>query len=1113
LFGIRCKKGAIRCEKRMTSVFRPPVPPAAADWPWHRLLLANAAIVAVYLGTGLASRLLDLPPGYATPVFPPAGVAFALTVLVGWRVLPGITLGAALLHLPNVWLAPEVAPSIPLAATLAATFGSALQAWLGARWFRRLVHPALDSARDVTRFVLLAPLACVVSASLNVPVLALLRMVPAPELGPTWINWWAGDTIGVLLAGPLTWMVCGRPRMLWRRRARPVAIPLALAAAVVVAMYRQAVDWEDHQHLEAYRLEARQVADVLQAELHEHERFVGTFARTLGAEDQFMPRDKFLRIAGGYADDRRDIAGITWMVPVEHGDRAAFEAWVRRNVDADFTGVGDLGPGRRLVPAAQRVRYLPLLYVWPHASAALRGLDFLSAFGRIEAAARAIRSARPTATGPIVLADTGRPGVILLRAVREAGGPLVGVLGVALDTQRFVDQAVHHNGETVLDASLADVTVPGQARRLAGDIARRADRSDYSVRLGFAGRSYLLRFSPTAAYMEQQRGLVSWIVLTAGLLLTALLGALLLLMSGERAQVEAQVRDRTDRLRDREARLQAILDNAADAILTVDAAGVVVSANAASASLFRYPLDALPGLPFTRLVPGAGDEPGPELLSRLAAAAPEQRRQHELDGIDAGGEPVPLALSVSPVRVSGERLYVCIARDLTEQRRSQASIHRLAHHDPLTGLENRNALGMRLEQQLAQARRSSQPLAVLFIDLDHFKKINDTHGHQVGDRLLVAAAGRMRELLRDVDTLARLGGDEFLIVLGGPLTPDSVSAVALRLVESLQQPYELDGITAHIGASVGVALFPGDGGDAETLVRHADVAMYAAKREGRNNFQFFSPAMNAATHEHLMLENRMWAALEHGGFDLHLQAQVQLDTGRVIGAEVLLRWHDAELGEVEPSRFIPIAEESGLILPLGDWVLSRTMALLSEWRHDGLDGLGGLRLAVNLSARQFTGGSLVARLDQLLAQHPIDPSRLELEITESAAMRDPENTQALLLQLRARGFKLAIDDFGTGYSSLAYLKLFAIDRIKIDRGFVRDIETNPNDAAIVDATIGLAHSLGLTVVAEGVETPAQWGFLRDKRSDEAQGYLFARPMPAAEFRDFLRAQAQPVPGP
>jgi EAL domain-containing protein (putative c-di-GMP-specific phosphodiesterase class I) len=267
--------------------------------------------------------------------------------------------------------------------------------------------------------------------------------------------------------------------------------------------------------------------------------------------------------------------------------------------------------------------------------------------------------------------------------------------------------------------------------------------------------------------------------------------------------------------------------------------------------------------------------------------------------------------------------------------------------------------------------------------------------------------------------------------------------------------------------------------------------------------------MNAATREHLRLERRMRAALAEDGFEMHLQPQIELGTGRVVGAEMLLRWNDSELGQVAPARAIAVAEECGLIAPLGDWVLTRAMAMLAEWRRDGMDGL---RLAVNLSARQFAGNALPGRLAELAAQHQIDPTRLELEITETAAMRDPEHTRQLLRQLRSHGFRLAIDDFGTGYSSLAYLKLFAIDQIKIDRSFVHDIETDPNDAAIVAATIALAHSLGLAVLAEGVETHGQWAFLRERLSDEAQGFLFARPMPAAQFRDFVREQALLTPG-
>jgi diguanylate cyclase (GGDEF)-like protein/PAS domain S-box-containing protein len=1072
-----------------------------ADHEGHglRLWLANLAAIAVYIGTLLLSRALALPAGYATPVYLPAGVGFALTVAFGWRALPGIAVGACLSHLPDGWMAPDTASLTAAAAATVATLGSLAQAWLGALWFRRFVDPALGTARDVARFLALAPVFCLINATANVSALYWLGVVTAAERAPNWINWWAGDTVGVLLAAPLVWIVCGRPRRLWRRRARLVALPLLLAAGVVIAAYEQTVQWEHQQYLQAYRLKAQQVADELQAELREHERFVDVFARSLGAEDRFMERDRFLRTASSYADGRPDVAAVNWLVPVTNAERATFETWVRINLDAGFPGLRDLGPGSRLHPAAVREHYLPLLYTWPPTNSFLRGLDFLTAPGRAEAAARAMTATSPVASGPLRLIANGADGIILFRAVREPGRPLLGIVALLLDTHVFVKQTVQRAGFSGFEISLADVTPGTVPRTLAGDPNRHTGNGDYIVQLRYGGRILQARFTPTAAYMEGERGLASWIVITTGLLLAALLGALMLIVSGERAQIEAQVADRT-------ARLRAILDNAADAIVTVDAKGQVLSANRATALLFGYPIAHLPGLAFTALVPGHGDEDGPGLLARLAADRPEDR---QLDGLNARGEPLPLAAAVSIVDLAGERLYVCILRDLTEQQRAQARIHRLAHHDPLTGLENRHALGIRLEQQLAQARRNRQPLAVLFIDLDHFKKINDSLGHQAGDELLTGAAARMKDLLRDVDALARLGGDEFIIVLCGPLSPDSVSAVAVRLVASLQQPYRLAGTTAHSGASVGVALFPEDGQDPDTLLRHADMAMYVAKREGRGNFQFFSPAMNAATHEHLLLENRMWATLENGGFDVHLQAQVELDTGRVIGAEALLRWHDPELGSIEPGRFIPIAEESGLILPLGDWVLARAMALLAEWRDDGM---AHLRLAVNLSARQFTGGALLSRLDQLLAEHAIDPARMELEITETAAMRDPESTRGLLLQLRARGFKLAIDDFGTGYSSLAYLKLFAIDRIKIDRGFVRDIETNPNDAAIVDATIGLAHALGLGVIAEGVETLAQCGFLRDRNSDEAQGYLFGRPMPAREFREFVRARAQPVPG-
>jgi diguanylate cyclase (GGDEF)-like protein/PAS domain S-box-containing protein len=1072
------------------------------QWHWPQLLLANLAICAAYTGMAELSQLMAVPAAYPSPVYPPSGVSLALAVLAGWRVLPGIALGRLLAFLAGSWPVAAASAATQWSVLVVVILSSGLQAWLGSLAFRRWIDPAIDSGRDVLRFLLLVPLVCAISAGIALPSLAALGTIPAAGLLAAWVSWWAGDTIGVLLAAPLTWIVCALPRPLWRSRAGVVALPLLVAAGAVMATYQQSVLWERDQALHAFRLKSQQMADLIQFQFNEHVRFVETFARALGDASHTLSHEKFLTIASGYVDGRPELQGIDWAARVPLSERTPFETWARRNVDPSYA-IRDLGPGGRLRRAAVRAVYFPVLYTTPWSNRVVLGLDILSNPERAAAVRDTLATSSPAASAPLVLAANGRSGIALFRGVGPPTQAPAGLVVLVVDAETMVRRAAASTGFTGFALDFHDVTERETRAVIRAMHAPGAD--DFRVALSFAGRRYLLRFAPVDAALPRP-GIASWTVITAGLLMTGLLGALMLLISGERARIEAVVGERTTRLRDREARLQAILDNAADAIITVDRDGVLVSGNAATAALFGYPSDRLQGMPFDMLVPSHGEPPA-ALLVRLAHSP---AAEGELEGVSARNARFPLAISVSRVLLPAEYLFVCILRDLSEQYRSQERIYRLAHYDVLTGLENRFALRGHLEDQLAHARRAKEPLAVLFIDLDHFKKINDSFGHHAGDQILTAASSRMKDLLREVDVLGRLGGDEFVIVLGGPLTPDSASTVAVRVVQSLSEPYQLDGgVTVHSGASVGVALYPGDGEDGATLLRNADTAMYAAKREGRGNFQFFSQAMNAATHEHLLLENRMWSALEREGFDLHLQAQVALDTGRVIGAEVLLRWFDPELGTIEPSRFIPIAEECGLILPLGDWVLSRTMQLLAEWQREGL---GALRLAVNLSARQFSGEALVARLDQLLAQHRIDPSRLELEITETAAMRDPEVTRHLLRQLRARGFKLAIDDFGTGYSSLAYLKLFAIDRIKIDRGFVKDIETNPNDAVIVAATIALAHSLGLSVVAEGVETKAQWGFLRDKRGDEGQGFLFARPMPAREFREFIRTQTQPVPG-
>jgi len=414
----------------------------------------------------------------------------------------------------------------------------------------------------------------------------------------------------------------------------------------------------------------------------------------------------------------------------------------------------------------------------------------------------------------------------------------------------------------------------------------------------------------------------------------------------------------------------------------------------------------------------------------------------------------------------------------------------MALHDRLTGLANRYALEARLEQSIASARRHGNRLAVLFMDLDRFKSINDSLGHDSGDELLKAVAQRLTACVRDADTVARLGGDEFILVLNDIDEPGSVASLAQKLIEATERPVLVAGHELNTSASIGISLFPDDGGERGQLMKNADIAMYHAKSAGRGNYQFFNAAMNEAVTERLRLELALRRALEQREFLLHFQPQLDLASGRITGVEALIRWQrDQEL--VPPATFIPLAEESGLIVTIGEWVLLSACETLAGWRRQGL---GEVQMAVNLSARQLRQPGLAGQVARLLERFALPPELLELEITESAAMEDPEATIRNLRSLKDLGVRLAIDDFGTGYSSLAYLKLFPIDRLKLDRTFVKDIETDPNDAAICAATIGLAHMLNLTLIAEGVETPAQQAFLQRLGCDALQGYLCSRPL-------------------
>lgn len=464
------------------------------------------------------------------------------------------------------------------------------------------------------------------------------------------------------------------------------------------------------------------------------------------------------------------------------------------------------------------------------------------------------------------------------------------------------------------------------------------------------------------------------------------------------------------------------------------------------------------------------------------------------------GHKLPVEIFLQYIRPENESpRFVAIVRDLSERNEVQAKLSHLAHHDSLTNLPNRLLFMDRLEHALLRRRGVGQ-LAVLFLDLDRFKVINDTLGHASGDKVLQMLAERLTGCVRKGDTLARISGDEFAIILEDVATNEEVVTVARHVLQEMVSPFVLEGRELFITASIGISITPNDGEDSQTLLKHADIAMYRAKDLGRNTYQFYSPDMSTKAFERLNLETSLRYALERDQFKLVYQPQVDIVTGRVIGFEALLRWHHPDLGIVGPADFIPILEETGLIVPVGEWLLYMACTQARAWQQQyGSE----LRIAVNLSARQFTDGELVSMVEYCLERSGLAAHCLELEITESVIMQDSKWISDVFQAFEKRGVRIAIDDFGTGYSSLSYLKRFPIDTIKVDRSFIRDVTTDPDDAGIVSAIIAMAHSLKLEVVAEGVETESQLDFIKEKGCTAMQGYLFSEPLPPETLEQLL----------
>ncbi|KQV79385.1 hypothetical protein ASD15_18820 [Massilia sp. Root351] len=855
----------------------------------------------------------------------------------------------------------------------------------------------------------------------------------------------------------------------------------------------------------------------------------------LFASHQEVTRTEFRLFTRPILERAPYVQGISHLRLISHAERAALEAELAAVIPG--TALTEMRDGRP-VPAGERASYRVIDFIEPLAgNEAALGLD--TAWPALDGGARqqSYDTGLPTAGKLVPLAQGPEPrlGVVVSMPVYRFGaepadpaarraalegetamvmrpGPMIEKIYAAAGVRASMGLNLKVYASPTQDpqALVFEAQLPPPAQATLPRWLYRGEPARMEQPFDVAGKTWLMTASqPDAVYVSDH--LASLFTLALGALVSVLGAAYVHTLASRNRDVQRRVDQRTAELKDvnRAMRLRerAIESNVNAIIITDGPPGYAMAyVNPAFERLTGYSSAELVGRSTRLLARDDLDQPG---VSELVAAAREQREGHAvLRHYRKDGTMFWNDVYVSPVRDEHGEVthFVSFMHDITAIKAYETELHHQSTHDALTGLPNRVLLLDRLRQTITHSERKGHALWVVSIDLDRFKFTNSRLGHKGGDRLLQAVAERLQLALRPVDTVARIGGDEFALMLlpeQGALSPraDQVQ----RVLDCLAAPLLIDGQELFFTCSAGIAVYPADSADPGVLMERADIAMYRAKEMGGNNYQFYTPAMNEQLGERMLIEGALRTALERRELVLHYQPQVDTASGRIVGMEALVRWQHPELGMVAPNRFIPLAEETGLILPVGAWVLRTACAQLMAWRAGGaVDGArDALRIAVNVSARQMAEPDFVQSVADVLAETGLPPACLELELTESQVMNDVEHAIAVMHEVKKLGVLLAIDDFGTGYSSLAHLKRFEIDVLKIDQTFVRDLTVDPDDAAIVTTIIALAANLKLDVISEGVETLEQMAFLRQHGCRQMQGYYFSRPVPAAAFEAVL----------
>jgi diguanylate cyclase (GGDEF)-like protein len=1134
----------------------------------QQLVILNLTGALAYFFAAYLGGLFALPPSGSSPIWPAAGVALTFLLLFGKPALPGLFLGALAAQTYSFFDASSSTTQLSsILIGVGISIGSCLQAFIGACLIKKFVGLRDPLVKDdqILRFLTLGgPVSCMVTASFSTVIFAYAHTMNGKSLLSNWLTWWVGDVMGVLIFTPLLLLFTGQPRQPWQSRRNYVLYPLLMLLILVVILFNYGKQEEQNRMLTAFN---RQTSLLETAFTHQFTSYTEATEELKSFFDNanLVGHEEFSNFSDSILRQHRSLKLLEWIPRVLAAERNQFE----KITYAPLT-IQEIDAQQQRHYAKERPVYFPITFVQPlMGNEPLVGMDIALDPLVMPTLNQAIDSSFTAAT-PAILLKHGfakKHSIIIYSPVYAKAKPLItveqrraalrGLVASVLPIEEAVTDIINISELQLFvkieeDSQVLFNNMPEAIRHkgIMPSLSRRCT-------IQLANRQLQLTLLPTERFIQTHQSWGRWWILFGGLLFTSLSGMSLLMLTGRTLRTEELITIRTQALSkevtEREERsrvlhalansmplaevlalIVSIMEDSEEplfcSILLVDADGKHLK-HGASGRLPRFYSEAVDGVAIGDGVGSCGTAAflGKRIIIEDIGSHPYWAAFTCLT-IQAGlkacwSEPIfsadgqqvlgtfavyyPTIKAPSPITIQRIEEFTQLASLAIEKNKAEEKIRYLAFYDTLTNLPNRRLLLDRLKQELLLTERHQLGGALLFLDLDHFKTLNDSLGHHIGDELLIQVAQRLIGCVRDEDTVARLGGDEFVVLLKalpGNNTLEKVSnyaaLVAKRIQSALYIPYSLQGYEHCVTSSIGITLFNYANNRIEQLFKQADTAMYTAKAKGRNAFSFYDAHMEQLAYNRLEMEQELQIALETGQFLLHYQPQYDIKR-RIVGAEALLRWQHPRKGLIHSADFMAACEESGLILAVGEWALKTACHYLSTCHSPPLD-----YLAVNISLRQFQHPSFVQQVADVLRQYPILPSSLMLEFTEKVVINDIRVSTEKLQALQALGVRIAIDNFGTGYSSLVHLKQLPINQLKIDRSFICNMKNDLNNAIIIETMIMMANQLGLHVIAEGVENSEQLEFLHTKRCHIYQGYHFGKPLTANEFSLLLTRNAQ-----